>query len=786
MTASLLTKRCLIAGTIFCTLPTLAEDAAPSLALTFNRTGTDAASVIVNTTGIDGVTASLTSVSPTPLAAFGSTALCPQVNGNTSPTIVYEFSIAGLPSDFTFNQVNLKTHAFNASGANQQSSDGKKRHYNLSIDVNSVAVASMTDMDIAANNVNGLKNWEISSTASVTSTDPLTLIMTVTKGTENLGCFFGIEEISLCSRPESGTEPIDPIDPIDPSGAKVYTISWQTGNSLYMTPTTGGGIQVSSYSPNKMQFWELIPTENENCFYIRNTGSGQYIGSCNMEPNAASKVQMSNTPIEYYVGRTSGTDALIAGCYWLSSTDCPNHSNENNNARALNKDGASSNVITWTNGTGKVGSYWTLTETGNLYEPQPFVPSAEVGNPQGIYHLIDAEGRSFTAEGTWEKVAETESHRWYFVGRNNASGGYQIVAAKGHSPINEGQSYTIASAPGGQLYKFLNGETTLELDGVSEFAITPARSEFALKNRIYNMPCGSMGNLFITKVSIGEEFHYPMAVVSGSSVTYPAASKPGNKYVILSKDAAMVMKNAENPLTINLNSTPATNVTITLFIDWDQDGVFEYAQPLSATQTITTDINVPDDAPTGITRARIRLTDNGLNGAEDEVHGEVLDLRLNVTSYLSELCVPTVSVNDPTRGEASWSDDIATASPKGNALFLYWKDGVRVASTSAAYEVRPSSTDRHLTAIFSPNTKLDEEESALAAIELKTGRIIVNGSTLNVAVDSEVKRILVYALNGNLVASNAGVNSLTVNLPSGIYIAKAITAAGTITSKIQL
>ncbi len=781
MTASLLAKSCLLAGMLGYSLTALADDAAPALALTFNRAGTDAQSVTVTTSGIDGVTAALSSITPAPLAAFGSSAICMNVNGNTSPTIIYEFTIAGLPADFTFNQIGFKTHAFNSSGANQMPSDGRTRQYSINFDVNSDYFADITDIDIAAGNVNGLKDWETIAAAPVSATDPLTLTITVTRGSENAGCFFGLESLTL----STASEP-EPVEPIDPTGAKVYTISWQTGNALFMAPTTTGGIQVSSYSPNKMQFWQFIPTENENCYYIRNTASGQYIGSCNMTPNSSSKVQMSNTPVEYYVGKTEGTDSKIKECYWLSSTDCANHSDETHSARCLNKDGASTNVITWTNGTGNVGSYWTLTETEDLYEPQPFVPSAEIGKPLGIYHLLDAEGRSFTAEGAWETVAENELHRWYFVGQNNTTGGYQIVAAKGHAPLNDGQQYTIASAADGKLYKFLNGETRLELDGVSEFAITPARSEFALKNQIYNMPCGSMGSLYITKVSIGEDFHYPMAEYSGTKVNYPSATKPTNKYVILSKDAALIMKKAENPMTINLNANPSAAVTVTIFIDWDHDGVFEYSQPIEVAKSMQTVINVPENAADGITRARVRMTDNGLTGPEDEVHGEVLDLRLNVIPLQTELGAPVVTVNDPARGEAAWANDVATATPKGNALFLYWKDGVRVASVQKQFEVLPSPVNRYLMAMFSPNTKLNGEESALAAIELKSGEILVSGSTLSVVSDFEVKRILVFALNGNLVASNAGSDSLTVTLPSGIYIAKAITASGTITSKIKL
>lgn len=799
MTASLLVKRCLLAGALACSLSAMAADeAAPSLTLSFNRTGTDVASVTVTTAGIEGVTATLTDASPIPFkAACNEVALCPDVNAKADPTIIFEFSITGLPADFTFNQVQFKTHAYNASAGNQQPSDGKNRYYNIDIEANSTLFASKIDQDIAKENESGHLYWDVTAANAFTATSPLTLKLTITKGSDNQGCFFGLEEVTLQTASE-GQEPEPVIPPVDPSESKIYTISWKAAGSLYMTQTAGGAIQALQSSTKNMQYWEFIPTGNENCYYIRNLASGKYIDSCNKEPASASTISVTDTPVEYYVGKTASTAAEIANCYWLSSTDCANHNNETNNARALNKDGASSNIITWTNGAAKTGSYWTLTETENLYEPQPFTPSNEIGKPLGIYHLLNAQGQSYSAEGNWEPLEETDNHRWYFVGSSNENGGYQIVSVKNHTAVNSGAQHTIADAPtGNNFYQFFNGENALELNGANEFKIAAAHSDFALNNQIYNMPCGSMGSTFITKVSIGEDFHYPMAQVSGSNITYPAAGKPGNKYVILSKDAAIVEKGTATPISISLNLAPSANTTVTLFIDWNRDGVFEYSQPLESAQEMQAEITAPGTAENGFTRARIRLTDNGTTGAEEDVHGEILDLRLDVTDASSELLEPIVKVNDPKRGKAEWADGTATATPKGDALFLYWLDGKRIASVSSNYEVAASSTPRELTAVFSINTKTDDEddnkgddnkgdEDALAQIELASGCINVEGNTLSVESEFEVKHILVFALNGNLAVSADSTTEVTVNLPAGIYIAKAITAGGTITAKIQL
>ncbi|MDE6535556.1 MAG: T9SS type A sorting domain-containing protein [Muribaculaceae bacterium] len=786
MTASFLAKHCLLVSALALAASSVqaADEASPSLTLSFTRTGTDVASVTVHTAGIEGVTATLLNASPTPFkSACNEVALCPDVNANTDPTIVFEFSITGLPAGFTFDQIGLKTHAYNANAGNQAANDGKNRFYNINIDMNDEEIAYKNNQDIAADNDQGHVFWDIDANSTISATSPMTLKLTVTKGDENVGCFFGLEEVTLKTDPAE-PEPVVPA-PVDPTGSKIYTIHWKNNSGIYINQTSGNTMQASQPNNQNMMFWEFIPTDKENCYYIRNTASGLYIGSCNMTPSSASRVSLSSTPVEYYVGHSASTNNENKGCVWLSSTDCANYDKESSGARCLNKDGASTFVITWTSGVNNTGSYWKLIESEDLYEAQPFIPSDEIGKPLALYHIIDSEGRSLTSEQTWDAVAEVPAQRWYFVGSSNTNGGYQIVSGQNDEAINSGTKYTVHAAEGGTSYEFHNGEETLSIAGVDNFRIVAARSEFAMKNQIYNMPCGTMGDLFITKVSIGDEFNYPMATVTNSKVTYPAALKPANKYVILSRDAAMVNIGQENPMEISLNKAPGNDYTLTLFIDWNKDGVFEHSQVLTPGTSVSTVIDVPEGTEPGITRARLRLTNNGMEGPEDEVYGEVLDLRLQIVDP-ENLIEPTVSVNAENRGTANYSDGVAYAEPKGNALFLYWQDNKRVASTDASFSVAPAPKARNLVAMFSPNTQIDDNEVALANISLKSGSILVNGSTLTVASDFEVKRILVFGLNGNLVASAAGTSELSLNLPAGVYIAKAITAGGTITAKIQL
>ena len=94
--------------------------ATQSIGLRFNRTGTTASSVSVsvvdaNGTAISGASATMTSSHEFKGTgnAVTSSIICPNVNGNTSPTITLSFTISGVPAGFTFNKMELDIHALN-------------------------------------------------------------------------------------------------------------------------------------------------------------------------------------------------------------------------------------------------------------------------------------------------------------------------------------------------------------------------------------------------------------------------------------------------------------------------------------------------------------------------------------------------------------------------------------------------------------------------------------------------------------------------------------------------
>lgn len=761
-------------------LTAAAVNAADPVDLSFSRTGTTAADVTVTVAGATGATAQVSALSHALKSLTNAAIICPDVNGNTSPTINISLTVAGLPADFKFNTVGLHVWALNAAGATQQTNDNKNRHFNVSIAANNDNIASFTDLDPAAGVTGANKLWTVSTTNDVTAGNPLTLDITITKGTDNQGCFFGLEHVQLSYVEPEG--PVDPVDPVDPTGTKTYTVKWKNNSQLYMAQGNNNAVVAMGYGVTNRIFWDFIPTENPNCYYIRNSVSGKYLGSCNKTASSASTISVGDTPVEYYVGSTTATSGDNAGCVWLSSTDCSVYNVEGDNTRALNKDGASSNVITWIAKPANVGSYWKLTESENLYEIRPFTPSAAIGTPLAEYYIVNAEGKVYTPAGTWEpKNAIDRAQRWYFVG--NAAAGYQIVAVSNNTPLNGGTAYKLTATAGEAPYSFIAPDGSTLLGNITFAA---GRSAFALACQIYQIPCGSTGSCWIEQLTAGD-LRYPMGRKVGKTIVYDKASRPANKYVILSRDAATVNRSSACPLSIELNAAPADNVKLILCLDWDRDGYFEHTEELECAKSITSAINVPADAATGKVRARLRLTENGLTGPDDDVVGEVLDIMLDVTDPLDEAIDPVVKVNDPLRGTAEWADGIASARPLGNALHLYWLDGARLASVEAEYAVASSPNPRTLTAVFSANTNpLSGIDSATLAKTDSDARIVFDGKTVSVENAAEVKGIMLFTVSAARAAATAGNNLATDALAEGIYIVKAITDKGVASAKIRI
>lgn len=752
----------------------IAAWAADEVTLSFNRTSTNAASVSVS--GANNATAQITSASHPFKTLTNNAIICPNVNGNTAPNITLTISISNLPTNLTFGTVGLNIHALNASGAYQQNNDGKERRWNVDVAINGSTFASYNNIDIAAGVPGCHQVWTQTASQPLAATSPLTITLSITAGTANAGCFFGLESITLTAA-NIASKP-------DPNQAKCYTIKWKNNTDRYMTEAPDGGIIAGDYATTNPLFWELIPTSNTDCFYIRNTASGNYIGSCNMTPSSASKVKMSQTPVEYFVHISSATSGDNAGCYWLSSTDCSTYSTESTSTRALNKDGASNSIITWTAAPSNLGSYWTLTPSDNLYEVRPFAPNT-------AYHIINPQGLAYSAAANaWVELNPASlDQQWQFLGNSNSEGGYQIVNLADNTPLNGGMTYKVGHTTGSTFYHFTNSQDQrLNLAQSSEFSFMAARSSLALNLQLYRIPCGSTGEVYIKQATVASALHYPMPQVIDGAISLPIAPAPTNKYTLLSRDAAIVTPNSQIPLTLNFNRAPA-NYSVSLHFDWNCDGVFEATQTLNTPSALYEgSFTVPASATPGNTRLRIRISNNGSQGADDDVHGQILDLQLRiVSSNNSTPLTPIVKSNDPKRGSASWLNGIASATPSGNSLFLYWAEQARILSVDPTIDLPAAPQQREVTAFFTPNT---QETTAIAPEIIShtdsSSHIICHDGIITVSSPTQVLAIILFAPNGARIAGTNSPSLAIKHLHHGTYICKAITANGSLSAKINL
>ncbi len=173
------------------------------LKLTFDRSGDN---VTVNVSGVEGVTATVVSKSHAWKdlgVTNANTILCPNVNGNTDPTITWALQLNGVPANYKLKGMGLDIHALNGGGNYQDPADNVGRHWNVVVAQGETTVANFADIEISQgseagrtmNNNHKVHTVEVADAPA--TTDPMTLNFTVTKGSVNLGCFFGLSEVTL-------------------------------------------------------------------------------------------------------------------------------------------------------------------------------------------------------------------------------------------------------------------------------------------------------------------------------------------------------------------------------------------------------------------------------------------------------------------------------------------------------------------------------------------------------------------------------------------------------------
>ena len=781
--------------------PILAQD---PLAFTFTRSGNG---VSVTVSGAEDVTATIAATSASNAWNTGGAmasrtdVLCQ--NTNTSATtadspIKYTLTIEGLNSEY--NTVAFTHIAVNSAGNLQPSNDQDIRHCNLTLKANGNVIGEKSNENIWIPAGKTEKNIIFENNIVAAENNTLTLELTLYKGTSNNGCFYGLTKVTL-----SNTTAPTPTPNPDDSDAKVYYISWKNTKSDYITEEPDHRMTIQSQDVTKAQFWEFIPTGKENCYYIKNTATKRYIGSCNLEPGSNSKISTKETPVEYYVGKTTATTGENANCWFFSSTDCADYSDESKGPRALNKDGASSYIITWAAKPANTGSYWKLIETPDLYEIRPFEGSSAIGNIGTSYNIECSNGKNLTITNGNLALATPdyfdENQEWYFVGTGNSTG-WQIASASelaivvgiadGNIVAGEGLStkWKVNKADVNGYFYFTNENTTLEIEGESLFRFTRLRSAYTRSLKIYNNPCGAVANNFVKTAKI----HGQGAI---DNIIYESNNKPGTWHIMYAMDKGEVIKNEKFNIDITLAENAANDLTAIAHFDWNSDGIFETAVPLTLNGTAgTAEVTVPDLATETQTRMRLRVNSNGLDLAEDEVYGFIYDFHIKVVTT-QENRTATVATNASDRGTAALSEVAdsyaygttltAKAIPAGNAQFVCWREEGVVVSTDAEYTF---TVDRNvkLVAYFTPNTQNGDDNITDINNINSTEEVVftIQDNTITAVGECNITGMTLYTVDAAVVTKSDSNTISTAGVTGGVYIVCAKTENGYKNCKIYL
>lgn len=344
-----------------------------------------------------------------------------------------------------------------------------------------------------------------------------------------------------------------------PEKGKVYVIHRNNDSNSYIYEN-GSVLNTAPKTNTNKQYWQFVPTEKANCYYIQNVTSKRYVQS-SKTPGVSQQIKVGNTPVEFEIRPNTNDGAgALKGYYYLCSTD----------------------------------------------------------------QTIDN-----TQDGT--------------LGLNYASAQGQVVAF--HIRYNRGNSYWDIQ------------ESAYDYEAPAPIE----RSEYCKSLGIYVLPCGDKGAAYLKSLSItGENGNVTNAL------NYTASAQPSNYYNMVRTDSAEVIKGKTFNLKYEAEGM-TSDYTVTAYFDWDKDGVFESKQEFLSDKSGSAEITVPAEAAEGKSRMRIRVNDNGLDGADDDVNGATYDFQIFVTNDPTVTKVNDIVANngtDATASSAAYGIDGRRVNPK--------------------------------------------------------------------------------------------------------------------------
>ena len=255
-----------------------------------------------------------------------------------------------------------------------------------------------------------------------------------------------------------------------------------------------------------------------------------------------------------------------------------------------------------------------------------------------MYALVDETGRWLQVNGdgdfswTTPEAAEGETS-FYMEGQGNSKGGYKLHHGTSHKALNESEAWSIVEDELTGFYGWENAaHQRVKLGGETRFRFMAQRTPLMRRLQIYDYPCTTTDNYTWTSLSVAAKGEAKEGAKVLASINYPDAKAKNDRelHVVFSRQMADLPQKDVVKLNFKLSANPPKDAKAYLYFDWNHDGIFEVQQPLTLQRTTNAEFTVPETALKGNTRFRIRLTSNGLTGADDEVVGLIFDGFLNV------------------------------------------------------------------------------------------------------------------------------------------------------------
>ena len=311
---------------VFLTMGAMAQTSY-SLKFDRNRTTTkDGLTIsVINPKGevVEGVNATLTELShdfmETKGDSYNDTIICPNANANTNPTIKLKFEITGLSTGFNLNTIGLDIHPLNNVGNTQSNTTNRK--WNVGVNINENLFGELQDVDIAygAPYNTGMtyahKTHYIENANGVATKGSVAIELTITRGTDNPGCFFGLSEIILAGEIEEVIEPEPEPTPV----AAFYHLSGKnlTADEL-MTKTEPTYIAIKGLANKNNEYWNYVSGDentstqyfNQNAIFVWEPVNDGVAGSYYLRKLNSGYMQASNPGT--YAETTEGAAVFTA------------------------------------------------------------------------------------------------------------------------------------------------------------------------------------------------------------------------------------------------------------------------------------------------------------------------------------------------------------------------------------------------------------------------------------------------------------------------------------------